>query len=72
MKSNESIERGTFMPMRARVVLAVSVTAMMGACAPVEPPGGSYYEERIEPFFSNRTALATSRTSAASRWATST
>lgn len=41
------------MPMRARVVLAVSVTAMMGACAPVEPPGGSYYEERIEPFFSN-------------------
>jgi hypothetical protein len=53
MKSNESIERGTFMPMRARVVLAVSVTAMMGACAPVEPPGGSYYEERIEPFFSN-------------------
>lgn len=41
------------MRMRARAVLATSLAAVLVACAPIDPPGGSYYEERIEPFFAN-------------------
>ncbi|MBX7192218.1 MAG: hypothetical protein K1X94_09180 [Sandaracinaceae bacterium] len=45
--------------MRARALSAVFSTAMLcGApaligCEPVDPPGGSYYQERVEPFFTN-------------------
>ena len=52
------------MRMRARALLSnapLANAAMLGlaaiaGCEPIEPPGGSYYEERIEPFFANSCA----------------
>ena len=46
------------MRMRARAHLSNAAVLLLGlaataGCEPIEPPGGSYYEERIEPFFAN-------------------